>query len=556
MASSTGERLSSSEFKKRKELEEARKAGTVAPEVDEDGKEINPHIPQYIAQAPWYLSASGAPGLKHQRNFKGVGLSSTEKNWHERGIASSAARTFRKGACTNCGAMTHEAKFCVERPRKLGARWTGQDIKPDEFIREASLDYDGKRDRWNGYDASMHREVVEMHEEIEKERREIKKKQIEKTLLEGANSGSDSESKKKAKPKKVRGDKAEGESSSDEEVAPVAVPTGEEMLKEDMLEDESVAPFQRMDAKSRTTIRNLRIREDTAKYLRNLDVNSAYYDPKTRSMRENPLPNSDPNEQLYQGDNFVRQTGDFAKFAGLMSFEMEAYDKGTDVHMTAMPSQAEMAYKEFKVKKEELKKKQREEILSKYGAATQEEEKLPRELLLAQTEAYVEYSRDGKIIKGLAKAVPKSKYEEDVRINNHTSVWGSYWYKGKWGFACCHQLVKNAYCTGEAGKAAADAAADSIVASLKQAVNEEHERKAREEEEKTRRRKLAEAEREQCNDADDRRRPYNSSREIRDVTEEDMEEYRLKRIRSDDPMAAFFAEREHEQEAVPRERRK
>jgi len=36
-----------------------------------------------------------------------------------------------------------------------------------------------------------------------------------------------------------------------------------------------------------------RIREDTAKYLRNLDTNSAYYDPKTRSMRENPTPNKD-----------------------------------------------------------------------------------------------------------------------------------------------------------------------------------------------------------------------------------------------------------------------
>lgn len=46
-------------------------------------------------------------------------------------------------------------------------------------------------------------------------------------------------------------------------------------------------------------IRNLRIREDTAKYLLNLDVNSAYYDPKTRSMREDPLPDMDPNEKFY-----------------------------------------------------------------------------------------------------------------------------------------------------------------------------------------------------------------------------------------------------------------
>ena len=39
-------------------------------------------------------------------------------------------------------------------------------------------------------------------------------------------------------------------------------------------------------------MRNLRIREDTAKYLRNLDPNSAHYDPKTRSMRKNPYEHS------------------------------------------------------------------------------------------------------------------------------------------------------------------------------------------------------------------------------------------------------------------------
>lgn len=44
----------------------------------------------------------------------------------------------------------------------------------------------------------------------------------------------------------------------------------------------------------------------------------------------------------------------------------------------------------------------------------------PRELLLAQTEDYVEYSRHGAVLKGLEKAVARSKYEEDVIINNHT----------------------------------------------------------------------------------------------------------------------------------------
>ena len=53
----------------------------------------------------------------------------------------------------------------------------------------------------------------------------------------------------------------------------------------------------KFDPKTRTTVRNLRIREDTAKYLYNLDQNSAFYDPKTRSMRENPFKNSkDPTQ--------------------------------------------------------------------------------------------------------------------------------------------------------------------------------------------------------------------------------------------------------------------
>jgi hypothetical protein len=40
----------------------------------------------------------------------------------------------------------------------------------------------------------------------------------------------------------------------------------------------------------------MHIREDTTKYLINLDPSSAYYDPKTRSMRDNPLQNVPPEE--------------------------------------------------------------------------------------------------------------------------------------------------------------------------------------------------------------------------------------------------------------------
>ena len=57
-------------------------------------------------------------------------------------------------------------------------------------------------------------------------------------------------------------------------------------------------------------------------------------------------------------------------------------------------------------------------------------------------------------------ALPRSKYEEDVYINNHTSVWGSWWKDHQWGYKCCKQMIRNSYCTGAAGIEAAEASTD------------------------------------------------------------------------------------------------
>lgn len=37
---------------------------------------------------------------------------------------------------------------------------------------------------------------------------------------------------------------------------------------------------------------------------------------------------------------------------------------------------------------------------------------------------------------------------------NHTAVWGSYYVlsTGTWGYACCHAIIRGAYCTGETGR--------------------------------------------------------------------------------------------------------
>jgi pre-mRNA-processing factor SLU7 len=143
----------------------------------------------------------------------------------------------------------------------------------------------------------------------------------------------------------------------------------------------------------------------------------------------------------YSGENFVRFTGDTTKHASAQLFAWEAYERGVDVHLLAEPTKLELLQKEYEKKKDQFKSKVQGSILEKYGGE-EHLEAPPKTLLLAQTEDYVEYSRSGKVIKGQEKEIIKSKYEEDVYINNHTSVWGSYWRGGQWGYKCCHSFVK------------------------------------------------------------------------------------------------------------------
>jgi pre-mRNA-processing factor SLU7 len=56
---------------------------------------------------------------------------------------------------------------CVERPRAKGARWTGEDIQRDEVLVDIDgMDFDSKRDRWNGYDADEYQRVVEEFDKV------------------------------------------------------------------------------------------------------------------------------------------------------------------------------------------------------------------------------------------------------------------------------------------------------------------------------------------------------------------------------------------------------
>ncbi|KAI6026177.1 Pre-mRNA splicing Prp18-interacting factor-domain-containing protein [Pisolithus microcarpus] len=515
-------KLSREEFRRQKDLEAARKAGTAPAALDEEGKPINPHIPQYISQAPWYLD-TGAPSLSHQRRPAAAKPPSEIDSWYDRGArAGPAAKKYRKGACENCGAMTHKKQDCLERPRKKGAKFTNKDIQADEVIQEVHTGYDAKRDRWNGFDPAEHTRIYEEFEALEEARKKFREEEIDKQTATDL-----ATARKVAKAGKEKKDADPDFGSSDEEDA-----------DEDKYADAADAVGQKLDTKTRITVRNLRIREDTAKYLINLDPESAYYDPKTRSMRDAPLKNVPPEEARFAGENFFRYSGEAPQVQQLQLFAWQAAQRGND----------------FEEKKEKMRDINKVSVLAKYGGE-QYLERAPREVLDSQSEYYVEYSRTGQVIKGKERVKARSKYAEDVYINNHTAVWGS-WYdvaSGSWGYACC-----------EAGKLAAQAStAQALLASsssqLGNSSNPDEQTEASNaptEQNYSKKRvgegdvaldkerlaqALAEEKKRKAWGGDEDRHNKRKRGEIgtHDVTEEELEAYRMTRLKGDDPMASY-----------------
>lgn len=283
-------------------------------------------------------------------------------------------------------------------------------------------------------------------------------------------------------------------------------------------------------------VRNLRIREDTAKYLLNLDVDSAHYDPKTRSMREDPTPNADPEKRKFRGDNFYRKSGETVDFEQMNRYSWDAFSKGQEISLQAAPSQAEKLHKEFQQKKELLTTQKKKDILERYGNAASD---VPEELLLGQTEVRAVPSRmistrvplrtpcaavlavaspcavhpliatptacrrtksttaraassrglrgpfrgrsmrrtcsatithqcgdhSGREVRVVPVALRVSHVAQCSATNHRGATVlsdGSPFLKlsGKWGYACCHSFVRNAYCTGSKGIEAARDAED------------------------------------------------------------------------------------------------
>jgi len=136
-------------------------------------------------------------------------------------------------------------------------------------------------------------------------------------------------------------------------------------------------------------------------------------------MREAPDASINPEDAVFAGENFTRMTGEAQDAQKLELFAWQSEQRGHELSMYSNPTQAALVHKDFLGQKKVMKEKNSTGMLDKYGGEKYLQ-RPPKELLMGQSEAYVEYDRStGALVKGQERQKASSKYAEDGELLSH-----------------------------------------------------------------------------------------------------------------------------------------
>lgn len=248
------------------------------------GKKENIHIPRYIKNQPWfYKDASTTKDegeeddyLIHHRQSKKGGDLDIDNN-SEPKVGSGIKDEFetvtftqkRKGTyaqCLNCGSANHNRKDCLERPKKSHKTGTKEEaiisVRKDSH---AQLNWDARKDRWYGYSGKEYDNVIKSWQEKRK-----KEENSKRAILES---------------------EQELLWDTDEEV---------ELTKLGLYKD-SVGTLKQDDFKNSQLQRaSVRLREDRAAYLNDVNSSEIKYDPKSRLYKSDSLGSTDEKSRMFR----------------------------------------------------------------------------------------------------------------------------------------------------------------------------------------------------------------------------------------------------------------
>lgn len=169
------------------------------------------------------------------------------------------------------------------------------------------MGYAAKRDRWNGYNPNQYKTEVEESWRTIEDAKEQNKQEI---------------AAEKLKKREIKASEKQTDEAGEVEIS-----SDDSSSENSDIDNGNTDQFVNRDPKVRIAVKNLRQREDVAKYLRNLDPDSAYYNGKSRTMKDNPNPDLPDNMQTFKGDNWVKFTGDAPKIIQMEAFMIQENQK-------------------------------------------------------------------------------------------------------------------------------------------------------------------------------------------------------------------------------------